>query len=581
MEQQTDQLRGAVGEILRAMNLPPLDKYGSPTSLKTPMDDASFKFQSAHTSPSATHAKQSQALGMAMTRENSSESPEPENDNAPLVAAPMASLFEVTKLRNLRSNMNGLRRVPDETVLQQDFIAQGKVSLSEAEALFSTFSGRLAAFLWGGIPLVHQTLTAVRESSSLLAAAILTVSALHVPGKEAVFDTCYAEFLNLVSSSMFDRFHSLDDVRGLVIGAFWLSDVSWKLSGHAVRIATERNLHQSFSKALRGDPEEVERARLWYLLYVCDHHFSIAYGRPPVIHEDLSISCHEMFLQLAGTTNNDSRLHSQVGVFMILSKIFLSFGTDSSKELSEQDFRNIAQYNAELNTWRVTWEPRLAPNKFIGIYPAKGVDLHYHFARLQLNALVLRGVEPSPSMILSNEIRECANMAIASATACLKMVLEEPSIRDAVIGIPLYLHTNIVFAAVFLLKMQARWRAAQFEQQDERLTLDLVERIVMLLRTGKASGRHLTYHIARGLNSMLEKFKESLAIQQQAQQQLAQQVPSKFPPLPPGGTVGNAAPSWPDIGMAQAPMVNPIDFYPIDEEYFPLDMFNLTAQMPG
>ncbi|KAF2094996.1 hypothetical protein NA57DRAFT_9996, partial [Rhizodiscina lignyota] len=471
-----------------------------------------IKLQSPQTSPSNNSDSRrmtQQALAMAMTRENSQEphGTEPEADNAPLVAAPMTSLFEVTKLRNLRSNLNGHTHGPDQATLQEDFISQGKVSVEEAEWLFRTFSGKLAAYLWGGIPLVHQTLTATRASSPLLTASILAVSALHVPGKEDVFDVCYAEFLHIVSSSMFDRYHSLDDVRGLCIGAFWLSDVSWKLSGHAVRIATELNLHQSFSKALRGDEDQVEKARLWYLLYVCDHHFSIAYGRPPVIDQDTSISCHELFLQLPGITNADTRLHSQVGVFLILSKIFMAFGPDSTKELSHQDFRAIAQFNADLNTWKVTWEPRLAPNKYVGFYPAKGVHLHYHFGRLQLNSLALRGITPSPAMILSSERRECANIAISSAIACLKLVLEEPSIRDAVVGVPLYLHTNIVFAAVFLLKMQARWKAARFDMDGELVT-SIIERVTALLKDGKASERHLTYHVSRGLSSMLAKFKE-------------------------------------------------------------------------
>lgn len=43
--------------------------------------------------------------------------------------------------------------------------------------------------------------------------------------------------------------------------------VSWKLSGHAIRIATELNIHQSFFRALEGDPEHFLRARLWYMLY--------------------------------------------------------------------------------------------------------------------------------------------------------------------------------------------------------------------------------------------------------------------------------------------------------------------------
>lgn len=363
IELQTNQLQGAVAEILRALNLPALEKYalqnGTPALQTAELPEVHVKHQSPQTSPSNSDSRRTQALAMAMTRENSQEPPEPEADNAPLVAAPMTSVFEVTKLRNLRSNPNGHIHGPDETILQEDFISQGKVSLEEAEWMFRSFSGKLAAYLWGGIPLVHSTLTSARASSPLLVAAILSVTALHVPGKEHTFDVCYSEFLHLVSSSMFDRYHSLDDVRGLAIGAFFLSDVSWKLSGHAVRIATELNLHQSFNKALRGDRDEIEKARLWYLLYVCDHHFSIAYGRPPVIEEDASIACHELFLQLPGITNADTRLHSQIGCFRILSKIFTTFGGDSTKELSHQDFLHLAAFNNDLNNWRITWGPRL------------------------------------------------------------------------------------------------------------------------------------------------------------------------------------------------------------------------------
>ncbi|RYP47568.1 hypothetical protein DL769_011305 [Monosporascus sp. CRB-8-3] len=41
-----------------------------------------------------------------------------------------------------------------------------------------------------------------------------------------------------------------------------------EISGHAIRIATELNLHQSFCKALEGDRKHSLRARLWYMLYV-------------------------------------------------------------------------------------------------------------------------------------------------------------------------------------------------------------------------------------------------------------------------------------------------------------------------
>lgn len=134
-------------------------------------------------------------------------------------------------------------------------------------------------YLWVGLEQTHPSFHSVRKSSELLTATILAVTALHIPTSAETFDKCYKEFLALISSSMFSRYHSIDDVRGLCIAAFWLSEVSWKLSGHAIRIATELKIHQSFAKALEGDREHFLRARLWYMLYVCDHHFSIAYGR--------------------------------------------------------------------------------------------------------------------------------------------------------------------------------------------------------------------------------------------------------------------------------------------------------------
>ena len=110
---------------------------------------------------------------------------------------------------------------------------------------------------------------------------------------------------------------------------------------------------------MRGSEREVERARLWYLLYVCDHHFSIAYGRPPVTHENEAITHHESFLRLPGITQADYRLQSQVGVFLILSRIFHTFGTDSARTLTEGDFNSVEKYNNDLDLWAEHWEPLL------------------------------------------------------------------------------------------------------------------------------------------------------------------------------------------------------------------------------
>lgn len=184
-----------------------------------------------------------------------------------LVTAPMGSLYEVTQLSENREGSPGQNYAPDQA-LATDFISRGVVDIREAEELFYHFDQVLNRYLWDGALLAHKDLTAARKSSSMLSAAILAVTALHLPSKERTFDTCYTEFAKLASESMLGHHHTLDDIRALCIGAFWLADVSWKLSGYAVRIATERNLHQFYRKAIQGSPEHKEQARLWYLLYV-------------------------------------------------------------------------------------------------------------------------------------------------------------------------------------------------------------------------------------------------------------------------------------------------------------------------
>lgn len=281
-----------------------------------------------------------------------------------IVSAPMRSLYEVTKLRNFGNHMT---EKPKSTLLEEDFISRGYVSLHEAQELFAYFSRTMNQLLWGGIVVPHRDLTSVRRASTLLLAAVLTVAALHIPNRTETLNTCYNEYVSLVSNMALTRSHTLDDIRGLCAGAFWLSDLSWKLSGHAVRIATEMGLHQSFHKMTRGyaDQYHYERAQLWYLLYVCDHHFSIAYGRPPVIHEDSAIKNYEVFLQSRFVVPGDIRLMAQVALFLILTEAYHTFGSDAEQPLREEDFGQLRVYNVAVDQWRLLWQPRSGKDLFL------------------------------------------------------------------------------------------------------------------------------------------------------------------------------------------------------------------------
>ncbi|KAJ5930684.1 hypothetical protein N7466_006177 [Penicillium verhagenii] len=553
-----------------------------------------------------------------------------------LVTAPMGSLYEVTQLSENREGSPGQNYAPDQALVT-DFISRGVMDLQEAEKLFEHFDLVLNRYLWDGALLAHRDLTSARKSSSMLSAAILAVTALHLPTKERTFDTCYTEFAKLASESMLGHHHTLDDIRALCIGAFWLADVSWKLSGYAVRIATERNLHQFYRKAIQGSPEHKEQARLWYLLYkltdskTLEHHFSIAYGRPPIIHEDASITQHNVFAQSPSTSQGDLRLHSQVDLFIILTRIYFSFGPDVDLEVPESEFPKIDQFDLDLIDWKGAWLNRLTGSRYVGRYPYKAVDMHYNFSRLQLNSVALRTYHSSTSSkAMSPERRKRANIAIESAIATLKVVLDEPDIQLALVGVPLYLHSMITFAAVFLLKIAAKAcsngpNPAGLRQKNSissaGLHVDIGEvraivgRIVELMVScsERASERHLSHHIARGLRKMLTGLEEWEKRNggQKSMGPAMQEASSLFKPvIIPGAqiwgerdTILNHPPPLlgvaplsaersngfepvmgkPESGLSEG-SIDPMmaDLWGFDEDYFPTGVFDfLQSQMPA
>ncbi|OAA78279.1 Zn(2)-C6 fungal-type DNA-binding domain protein [Akanthomyces lecanii RCEF 1005] len=521
MEAKVEALQTALADVQRLLNVPNGNTAnvtaGTAGSRHTSVSQAHPppQPQPMHgPSPVVSHGAHSslspslQRTATAMTRENSTEPEAPDSDHQAIVNAPMASLFEATKLRNIRSDPWAHHsQHPPLKSAESDFIAQGRVSLRDAEYLFDTFRSTLNAYLWGGIALVHETLDAARASSSILTSAILAVTSLHTQDEGRAFDICYPVFLELVSQAVFDRYHTLDDVRGLCIGAFWLSDLSWKLSGLAVRIATELNLHQFCAKSLRDGSRYGDEARLWYFLYVCDHHFSIAYGRPPVIAENPTITCHEHFLQRPDATQADFRLHSQVGIFIILSRVFHAFGPDRSRMIGNDEFEALRRFDADMGFWRDRWKDKLQPNKYVSQYPAKGVFLHYHFARLLLFSICLRGLRPSGVYAMSPERRQFVNKAIASATAALDLTLNDPDMRASIIGVPLYLLTTMAYACLFLMKCQAQWKSANLNISYEEV-VPLIEGAIAVLNATRPCVRHVAHYLGSGLNSMLEKFKE-------------------------------------------------------------------------
>jgi hypothetical protein len=244
---------------------------------------------------------------------------------------------------------------------------------------------------------------------------------------------CHRRFMGLVSSVIFDRFHTLDDIRGLCIAAFWQPYLSWKISGLCIRMATELNLHHAFYDAF-NEPEMsvetrkecLEKARLWYLLYVLDHQSSVTYGRPPVMSELRPIKDYEMLLNSEYCTPPDRALMSQVTGLLILSRAFALFGLEPKRTMGGDDASvlNHMRFTEDVQAWKDRWTKLRGIEASEATDLSRGVELHYHFSNLVLNSLVLRGRPLDTISELPASLRHSALKAVEAAHSILHHFLD-------------------------------------------------------------------------------------------------------------------------------------------------------------
>jgi hypothetical protein len=287
---------------------------------------------------------------------------------------PITSLYQLTRLSSLRS-----QHLPTSTngtdglaAMSKDLISNGILDLADADRLTRAYLETIDHYLYG-IASKYKDLTSIRRGSSLLLAAICTVSALQNPAGKELYRVCHAELRRLISNFVFTPSPNLEDFRGLCIASFWLSDISWSVSGIAIRRAVEFELHKSFrfavessavkspssSKAVSSISEAlVERVRLWYLFYICDQHLSILYGRNPTVRDEDSVRNWETYFTLAGDAFSDTRICSQVALVRILSEVSETFGQNKESRIPIVFKSQIDNFNHQLDRWVALWLSR-------------------------------------------------------------------------------------------------------------------------------------------------------------------------------------------------------------------------------
>jgi hypothetical protein len=440
------QLRSAVQLLLRHTNLPDLDHsaVSSPGASSKQTEECS----PANLLSDAGSRAMSLPSCLGLRRDSTIE-PDLLIESG-LATMPMAKMYDLISIQTLS---NSMRCSPVPPSPEGDFIAQSLVTLNEAEALFIRYMHEVRQNTWGGILFPYESLEAVRNRSPLLTAAMLTIAALQT-GREEVMKRCYDIFMALAINTSLSRPHNIDDIRAQALGAFYLPDLSWKLSGLAVRNAVELNLHRSYQNLMRGNEDQRPKVRLWYALYVCEHQCSIAHGRPPTIHHDVAIRNIELFLDSRHTESGDIELCAQVSLFKILTEAYNTYGNDPEHCLTESDLHQLRLFNSAIEDWKVSWEARSIDPLGIGANLTNSIVLCYHFVSVNLNSLALRALPPMFSDALSYDRLEAANLAIVAAMSTLTIILDTKNINLAV---PVFTHTMVDFCATFLLRTMKAW----------------------------------------------------------------------------------------------------------------------------
>lgn len=445
----------------------------------------------------------------------------PKDDELP--HAPIDSLYQITRLKNLRSDdsPNERKTSLDQNAshLVNDFISRGLITIEDADRLVNLFNNRIDHFMYKIGSGTYRDLDSLRRGSSILTAAICTVAALHDPTSNHLYTICGREFRRLMSASMFDRRLDQDCMRAMCIASYWLHDLSWMLSGYAIRRAMEVNLSSSYQRVLENNDEEaMNSVRIWYVLYICDRHLSILYGRPSIVRDDLSVSGWEDVLKSSMCTESDKRLISQMALLVIMGNARELFGPDTGEPIATAFASHLNKFSRQIDQWAGYWSTELLSktqfplpipsniilthpelHESIGEFPTKGVILHHHLAKLHLHSHVFRGLKGRP---VAPHFETSAIAAVTAATSIIEYVLTDDDVRDALVGIPHYIHSMIAFACVFLLKI-----AAQHSGQyiDDNSVIDLVTRAVRQFRATPVGKWHLVQLMAGGLEKMLRK----------------------------------------------------------------------------
>ena len=200
-----------------------------------------------------------------------------------------------------------------------------------------------------------------------------------------------------------------------------------------------------------------DRTRLYFLVYICDHHVSLSHGRPPMTREFRGLKEPRILLESNFSTALDIQLVSQVELWSISSQVFDKFGAATDSTFNRRRLSDLESLNDTYQHWRCNWETMLETQLQLDPSILTFLDLYFHSARLYLSTHIFRGPkqdfarpEDSP-----NPFHRFGQLATQSALSIVHTITEMIEAQVS-IRLPFYFSTMLSFASIFLLKGPCR-----------------------------------------------------------------------------------------------------------------------------
>lgn len=272
-----------------------------------------------------------------------------------------------------------------------------------------------------------------------------------------------------MSGRLFATRYSFDEVRALCIGSYWLDDLSATLSSLAVRVSAQLNLHRCITKMPHAKKECYDRTRLYYQVYLCDHHCSLKHGRPPMTQEWRSLQAPGAFLHSEHSRHTDLALIGQVELWAISRRVFESFGADVESESAKQRLADSAELDLAYGDWQRHWLQTMAVDA--GIRGSHKCELYYHEARLALYSHMFRGARQKPHNLGdtgTSLVQPALDSALAIARICVEVVQQSRKLPD----MPCYHGSMLSYASMYLV------RAAQSNLPTDAATKETCVRVL-------------------------------------------------------------------------------------------------------